>query len=411
MKILTVTGKDFFGAGRAALRLHKGLCQKGVEARMYVGDKKSDDDTVVDIFPSYWQKQFIKLYRNLEDRLLKGYPNRHKGLFSSARYGMNPLRAIHKYQPDLVHFHWINRGLVKLDNLKKIKVPVVISLHDMWTFTGGCHYTGTCEAFKDGCGQCTFLSSGVVEDLSRDNYLKKTQVFNAVDNLTVIGLSKWMADEAKSSPLLNNARVVNLPNGIDIDKFSPKDNRDFKEKQGLSLDKKIVLFGAVAALDEPRKGFSYLKQALSLLDSNEYELVIIGGDKSFQQEGFKVHNLGNINDDELMIGFLSAADVVVVPSIQENLSNVIMESLACATPVVAFDIGGNGDMIKHQQNGYLSSLSSDELAEGIMWCASEENNAKLSEAARNYVVDNFDIAKVSQQYIALYDDILSNVTR
>jgi len=411
MKVLTLTGKDFFGAGRAALRLHQGLCAIGVDAKMYVADKRSDDDTVVNIYPSFIQQNLIKLYRNLEDKTINKYSDRQKGLFSSARYGMNPLSAIKKFKPDIVHLHWINRGFMKIDFLEQIDVPVIISLHDMWTFTGGCHYTGDCTNYLNGCQQCLFLNSDKEGDQSQLNFIKKQKVYTSKKDLTIIGLSKWMAHEAKSSALLRNKHVVNLPNGINLDEFKPQNSTEFKKEQGLSTSKKLVLFGAVAALDEPRKGFAYLKEALGQLNSEKYELVIIGGDKTFEQEGFTIHNLGNINDDKLMINFLSAADVVVVPSIQENLSNVIMESLACATPVVAFKIGGNSDMISHKENGYLSELNSNELAEGIRWCTSNENLSTISKQARETVVKKFDIRNVSQQYLELYNSIINAADR
>lgn len=407
MKVLTLTGKDFFGAGRAALRLHQGLSDIGIDAKMFVGDKRSADDTVVDIYSGKFSKGLIKLYRNLEDRSLKKYPNRHIGLFSAGKFGMNPLRAIQKFNPDIVHIHWINRGFMKLDYLAKIDVPVVISLHDMWTFTGGCHYDENCQKFKSECGQCLFLESDDLKDYSNSIYRRKREVYSKVNNLTVIGLSQWMANEAKNSALLEGKNVVNLPNGIDLDEFKPANTVDFKKEKGLSQDKTLVLFGAVGALDEPRKGFKFLKAALENLNHDKYELIIIGGSKGFHIDGFTIHNVGNIDDDRLMINYLSAADVVVVPSIQENLSNMIIESMACETPVVAFDIGGNSDMVTHKKNGFLCELISTSLVEGIEWCSMSDNNDRMSRNARESVEERFDIKKVSKMYLELYSEILS----
>ncbi len=408
MKVLTLTGKDYFGAGRAALRLHEGLSELGVECRMYVGDKRSANKSVTNIYPSAIQKGVIKIYRNLEDRTLKKYPEHHQGMFSAGRYGMNPLKAIQAFNPDIVHLHWINRGFMGLNYLSKIKVPIVISLHDMWTFTGGCHYDELCGGFKKQCGNCLYLASTNPNDASKKIFDYKKQIFNKTANLSVIGLSKWMADEARASTLLDGKKVFNLPNGINTNEFRPHNVDDFKRKVGIETHRKLILFGAIDALDEPRKGFVYLREALKQLDSDKHELLIIGGGtKRFEIEKFKVHNIGSIADDELLINYLSAADVAVVPSLQENLSNVIMESLACATPVVAFNIGGNGDMIKHQENGYLCELNAQSLANGIMWCSDEQHNETLKVNARQSVIDSFDIKKVSQQYLNLYNELLT----
>jgi len=101
-------------------------------------------------------------------------------------------------------------------------------------------------------------------------------------------------------------------------------------------------------------------------------------------------------------------DVVVVPSIQENLSNTVMEALACGTPCVAFDVGGMLDLIEHQRNGYLARpFESLDLARGMEWIlASKERWCSLSERARERVETEFDLRVVTKRYIALYLDLL-----
>ena len=126
---------------------------------------------------------------------------------------------------------------------------------------------------------------------------------------------------------------------------------------------------------------------------------------SFKQP---VHYLGQLHDDVSLRVLYSAADVMVVPSLEENLSNAIMESLACGTPVVAFDIGGNSDMIEHQKNGYLAQpLDTDDLAKGIEWLLNTPNYQQLCDNARDKVLTHFDSQIVAKRYIALYKEILA----
>ena len=113
--------------------------------------------------------------------------------------------------------------------------------------------------------------------------------------------------------------------------------------------------------------------------------------------------VGYISDSHTLAALYSLADVMVVPSLTENLSNAIMESLSCGTPVVGFDIGGNSDMIDHQKNGYLAKeKDSEDLAQGIEWCLAHNVKGTLSKNAQKKVMENYTIEKVSEQYKALY---------
>lgn len=171
-----------------------------------------------------------------------------------------------------------------------------------------------------------------------------------------------------------------------------------------------MLFGAMGATSDPRKGFTQLYEALSQVNRQNIQLVIFGSSEPPNPPKFNqpVQYMGRIHDDISLKLLYSSADVMIVPSLQENLSNAIMESLACGTPVVAFDVGGNGDMIEHQQNGYLAQpLDTQDLAQGIDWVLNNANYQQLCECARQKVLQQFDSKLVAKQYIALYQDILN----
>ncbi|SMO85745.1 Glycosyltransferase involved in cell wall bisynthesis [Saccharicrinis carchari] len=404
MKILQLCGKDFFGAGRAAYRLHMGLRDAGIDCQMWVGAKRTNDASVLDVYPGRLNKKWTKVFVKLEKLKIKFFAGGAMHMFSLGAPAHSLRKKIEKEKPDLIHLHWTNRGFMDLNTLRGIKIPVVISLHDMWWFTGGCHYDEECGRYIDACGLCPVLKKDGEQGLSLRHLKHKKEVLNTVDKLTFVGLSTWMRDCAAKSAITQGHRVINLPNGINISQFSPRNRKVCREKLALPRDKKLILFAAVGVLSEPRKGYKYISRALEQCNPDEYELVVIG-EKSNENSvsGLKTHFLGEINDDSLLIEYISATDVSVVPSLQENLSNLIMESLACATPVVAFNIGGNGDMIIHRKNGYLAKEKDvDDLAGGIKFCCDTEHNKNLSQYAQQSIKERFNIQDVSKKYVQLY---------
>ena len=407
MRVVHLTGKDYFGAGRAAYRLHKGLQRAGVDSLMLVGDKRSDDDSVINVQSGFINMIKKKILTKLEKRFIKRDCNNLNGMFSTGIHGFSIAKTVNSYHPDIIHLHWINRGYMKLSDVLKLEAPVVITMHDVWYFTGICHYAKNCQSFTTECGNCVQIGSKqrtdvctYIQTLKQEIYKKKTIDF--------IAPSRWMQSEALKSHLLKNQKVHHLSNGIDTSVFSY--NKSARKKLGLPMDKKLVLFAAVDATSDENKGFDLLSQAIDQLDENRFELIVIGGSEEDQFPGktITIHNIGYVGDDALLIDYLSSTDVVVVPSKQENLSNLIMEGLSCSKPVVAFGIGGNGDMIRHKENGYLAvPFDTKDLADGIGWCVeNEERTIQLSQNARQQVESIFGIDEVSKRHIECYSRIM-----
>jgi glycosyltransferase involved in cell wall biosynthesis len=189
-----------------------------------------------------------------------------------------------------------------------------------------------------------------------------------------------------------------------------------REIWNLPKDKKLILFGAMNATSDINKGFKELQDSISKLtiNVNEVELVVFGSSKpaTSQGFGFKTHYLGYVYDDVSLTALFSAADVMVVPSIQENLSNSIMESLSCSTPVVGFNIGGNSDMIVHKETGYLANpYDINDLASGIDWILGSKSYLKIAQASREKILKEFDSVIVAQKYIDLYQEVIKNEQR
>ena len=411
MKVLIVNTSDIEGgASRAAYRLHRSLLDAGVESQKLVQNKKSDDYTVIGLANSKTQKGINFLRPAIDQLPVKFYKNKTKTLFSPAWFGFgNVVDKINKINPDIVHLHWVCEGMIKIEDLARIKAPIVWSLHDMWAFTGGCHYNEECGGYEKECGKCKVLGSNKDKDLSTKVFKRKQKAFNLKKDITIVGLSGWLNECSKNSTLLKEKKHINLPNPIDTTLFKPLDKEMSRELWVLPKDKKLILFGAMNATSDLRKGFKELSEALNLLDLKDVEFVVFGSEKPQNAFDFKfrTHYLGKLYDDISLVTLYSAVDVMVVPSLQENLSNAIMESLACATPVVAFDIGGNSDMIEHRKNGYLAKpFDTTDLKDGIEWVLDNEDYEQLCKNAREKVLKAFDSKIVAQRYIELYKEVL-----
>jgi glycosyltransferase involved in cell wall biosynthesis len=411
MKLLIISTADIQGgAAKAAYRLHKSFLAQKIDSQMLVQSKSSDDFTVI-AETSKIQKILNKLRPTLDSLPISLYKQRTKTLFSPSWLPFsNIVNQINEINPDIVHFHWICGGMIKIEDMAKIKAPIVWSLHDMWAFTGGCHYSEECKAYEKECGSCKILESNKENDLSRKIHNRKKKTFNKIDNMTIVGLSKWLSNCAQNSALLKNKKHINLPNLIDTRIFKPFDKEKSRELWSLPQDKILVLFGAMGATSDPRKGFNELTDAMGKLKNNDIEFVVFGSSQpqNIPDLGFKIHYLGSLADDVSLVTLYSAVDVMIVPSLQENLSNVIMESLSCGVPVIGFNVGGNSDMINHKKNGYLvRPFDASDLAYGIEWILNIENYDELCHNAREKVIREFDSVVVAKKYIELYKEILS----
>ena len=410
MKILHLSTFDNFGgAARSAYRVHQALLQAEVDSRMLVQVKTGDDTTVCG--PASKAARGIGYIRPYMDQLpLHFYPKRTETVFHPAWLPFSGvLQRINRCDPDVVHLHWIAGGFLRIEDLIRIRRPVVWTMHDMWTFTGGCHYDEECGKYRHCCQVCPQLGASKRWDMSARVFNRKLRIFGGLKDLTAVGTSRWLSDAARGSSLLKDKRILNIPTPIDPTAFRPMEKLPARDMLGLPPDKKIVLVGAMDVLKNARKGFSELCRALGRIKAPEVELAVFGAVQPRAGAVFDLpaHFLGTLHDDLSLRVAYSAADVMVVPSLQENLSNIILESMACGTPVVAFRIGGNPDMIDHEHNGYLAEpFEPADLARGIDRLLNPAAGNAISLNARRKVLDNFTPRRVAGQYLELYETLI-----
>ena len=422
MKILHLSTWDISeGAARGAYWLHKALQLSGIDSYMLVNIKNSDDWSVFQNQPRNKLSRRFKNYRPYADYKVL---NRHKDnasnlftpaiVFSPASWSPSYIHhQINTIKPDIINLHWINKSYLIPEDLLKFRKPLVWTLRDMWAFTGGCHYSDDCNSYLQNCGKCPKLSSNHEKDLSRKLWNRKHKSWKNL-NLTLVTISQWLAECTRQSGLFNKRRIKVIHNALDITKFRPMPKSVVRDLLNLDQDNKIILFGAINATSDARKGFEYIKLALQHLASkglNQTTEVIIFGSsepKNIPDYGFKVTYLGKLHDDLTLASAYSAADVMLVPSIQEAFGKTAIEALACGTPVVCFDSTGLKDIVDHHQNGYRAEcFSSVDLATGISWVLeNDERWRKLSANSRNKVEQCFSLDKQVKSYMKLYQEVL-----
>ncbi|GAB4027252.1 glycosyltransferase family 4 protein [Spirosoma koreense] len=340
--------------------------------------------------------------------------------FSPARFGaaLDFHPAIQ--QADLLHLHWINFGFLSLGGLRSLfslGKPIVWTLHDQWAFTGGCHYARGCDHFLEHCQHCPYLKKPASQDLSYRVFEQKESLFNQA-SIHFTPPSQWLASEARRSALIGRFPFTVIPYAIDQTLFRPLSRAEANARFELpSTDQPRLLFGS-ANVTDPRKGFRYFAEALTLLHRQQPdltpEILVFGKGRSylFDELPYPVRHLGLLTSEEDTVAAYNAADVMIVPSLEDNLPNTVIESLACGTPVVGFRTGGIPEMIDHQHNGYLAAAgSAQELADGLAFVLTHSQADELRINARQSAQDRFSEAVVARQHIDLYQQLIQEQTK
>ena len=411
MKVLIVSKYDKDGgAAIAAYRLHRALIVAGINSKMLV-QKKLTEDNLVKGPESILQFFFSKISYYIDQLPVYLYKNKSPYLFTPAWYSSGDiLKQINESNSDVVHLHWSCKGMLSTKDIENIKAPVVLTMHDSWAFTGGCHIPIECKKYTESCGSCPELASNYKNDLSYKSIIRKKNLYNAKTDIVLVAVSKWLQDCGRNSKLLKAKSIYCIPNALDTSQFKPIAKKLAKSCLGFKFKKKLILFGALSATTDKNKGFRELYTALNHLSSSEWEVCIFGSERPEEEKvlNFKTHYFGHIHNDEFLRKLYSAADVMVVPSKMESFGQTASEALSCGTPVVAFDTSGLRDIVKHKVNGYLAKpFDSMDLAKGIQWVLDSKSYDLLATNSREIATKNFDSNVVAQQYIKLYESTIN----
>ncbi|MCU7505275.1 MAG: glycosyltransferase, partial [Ignavibacteria bacterium] len=404
MKVVHLSALDSGGAGKAAYRLHCGLLELGVDSKMLVMQKSTKDDSVSAISP-----RISKAFEGQWERwnsVLRPYRSRPQGLeiFTEFTSGIiwNKLKEIE--EADIINLHWA-AGMFTAQTAPLFfqNKKLVWTLHDMNAFTGGCHYSASCNKYSVSCGACPQLGSNDMDDLSRKNWELKNDVYRKM-KITVATPSLWLSKCAKESSLFKEKDIHVIKYGILTNIYAPLDRNKIRAALNISKSKKVILFVADSVTNE-RKGLKYLISALNLLEEDNITLAVLGSNNNVNLNcKHELLYLGSISDENTIASVYNMADVFVIPSTEDNLPNTVIESMSCGTPVVGFNIGGIPDMVTHKKNGYLAESGNiDDLKNGIEWILHNRDYELIRKECRNKVLREFQLRTQAENYLSLYD--------
>ena len=419
MRVLIInTSERIGGAAIAANRLMDALRNNGIQAKMLVRDKQTDNITVISLKKSLWS-----IWQFVWERIVIWKANHFKqhNLFAVdiANTGTDITTYPEFKEADIIHLHWVNQGMLSLKDLKKILQsgkPIVWTMHDMWPCTGICHHARECDKYHKECHHCPYLyNGGAKKDLSHQTFKKKKELYQ-LSPITFITCSQWLKERAGQSALLDQHPIVHIPNPIKTNLFTPRNKVEARQKCNLPTDKKLILFGSVKITDK-RKGIDYFIESCKILAEKHPELVnnlgvAVYGKESEQLKSlvpFQVYALDYISNEKELVNVYNAVDLYVTPSLEENLPNTIMEAMACGIPCVGFNVGGIPEMIDHLHNGYVADYkSAEDFANGIHWTLSESEYQSLSEEARRKVTSSYSESTIAKKYIEVYNKIIGH---
>lgn len=331
-------------------------------------------------------------------------------LHSGAWFPSGLAHEINSSQSDVVNLHWIAGETISIEEISRIRKPVVWTLHDMWPFCGAEHYAPDepMARWINGYDSTNREAGARGLDINGVVWRRKKRAWSRPSR--VVAPSRWLADCASRSYLMQHWSIYTIPNPIDTAVFKPIEKEVARSLIGLPQHKKIILFGAAGGSADSRKGFDLLESALrrlsSEVDPQENLCVIVGELEPLRAPtlGLPTRWMGRFCDDYSMAVLYSAADVVVVPSRQDNLPQSGTEAQACGCPVVAFNTSGLPDVVVHRETGYLATpFDVEDLAEGIGWVLEDAERAdRLSCAARERAVRLWSHGVVVPQYLEVY---------
>ena len=427
-KVVHLCTHDFGGAGNAAYRLHKGLQKIHIDSTMLVLNKQSHDPSVKiipDAFPtdrivcdteSTYSSKLYAMQKERWEKLLSNYPQHSNSLeLFTDELSDTKLDYLKEIQEaDILNLHWV-AGTIDFFNLPKalLEKPIIWTLHDMNSFTGGCHYSDTCKKYENECRACPQLGSNSDNDLAQHIWKKRFIAYQKLD-INVVTPSRWLGECAARSKLLCRFPVKTIPYGMPTEIYKPYPKAKIRRALNIPEEANVILFGA-ASLSNLRKGFKYLIEALRKIPATKGSEIIILTFGTFPESvrGLTTHpiySLGTILDEFQLAMAYSAADVFVLPSLQDNLPNTVIEAMACGIPVVGFEVGGVPDMVEHKKTGFLAKpKDAFSLVEGIKWVlSSPERHFQLSERCRAKAENQYALEIQAQAYNELYETVLRN---
>ena len=412
MKVVVINHSDMQGgAAIVSLRLVHALQDAGVDARMLVIDRQSDD-ALVGVMGGKWRNKWNFLAERLGVFLRNGLRRDTLFKIDTGSHGINLVSHPWVKDADVVCLNWVNQGTLSLKNVKQLAQagkPLVWTMHDMWNCTGVCHYSFECERYKEKCHCCPLLETKG-NDLSTVIQEKKRRLYEQAP-IHFVAVSHWLAECCRQSTSMRDSRLSVIYNAFPINDFDC--SRLEGGFEGIPGDKKIIVMGA-RRLDVEVKGFKELIETSQYIARNKPELaarihLVLYGDLHDKSLLSKIEipctYLGTIASTQQLSSLYRHSDIVLSTALYENLPGTLIEGQASGCLPVTFGKGGQADIVDHLKTGYIAEYKdAASVAQGIEWAI----DAGVSrEFLHSEVERKFAAPKIAQQYIDLFQQLTS----
>lgn len=393
-RVLHVSTYAAGGAGRAAASLHRAMLEAGIDSHFVTArGPRARLAAIADQRTWRLQRSPVWTWR------------------SAARWGELRARDIAAIGADIVNLHWVNDGLMSVEEIGRIDVPAAWTMHDMWPFTGTEHYTTALTAAGVPRWRAGYVPSNRIPgergpDVDRWTWNRKRRHWTTPPHL--VPVSSWLAEQARGSALARTWPSTVIPNVIDTETFAPQDRAEARRALGIAGDRPVLGFIASAGLGDERKGWQHLRAALPHVRAAypDVSVLVVGPDGAHPDTDVPVVQLGELRNDATVATALAAVDVLAVPSIIDNLPLTACEAHACGTPVVAFNVGGLPDIVDHERTGYLAEpFHAEDLARGLTIAIDRAEG--WGSAARERAVERWSGPAVVARYREVYERLLA----
>lgn len=406
------------GAAIAARRLRDGLLRRGVQAVLIVRKRTLDDPAVIGV---RLEDRAAHLESEILLRIQKHEVNARRTALtdtwlSIGAPGVDLSGAAAVAGADIINLHWVSgfQSAGTVAGLIRTGTPVVWTLHDENGYTGGCHFTAGCRRFEDDCDGCPQLepvSRGIVRSALRT----KLRFWDGP--MTIVAPSRWIADQARKSRLFRDRRIEVIPNGVDTATFRPRPKEEARAELGIPENAAVLLFGSHTN-SARRKGAAELREVLehcllsprfSALRRERRVLLATFGPPQKELRGLRMPQRpgGYIEDERRLALLYAAADVFLLPSLEDNLPNTMLEAMACGTPVIGFRIGGLPDFVRDGATGFLARpFDTRRMAEIVVDAlADRERGRALASTARRAVEETATQEIQAGRYESLFEEL------
>lgn len=394
------------GAGKIVSYLHQEFQKRGIFSYVAYGREPYINEE--NIFP----------IGNKLETYIEAIATRVLGLsgYTSLYSTWKLIRLIKKLNPDIIHLHVIHGYYLNFtmlfSYLNKRKIPVVWTFHDCHAFTGNCGYYYDCQKWKSGCHDCEYLRDypkSIFFDFTKKMWNEKKEAFSKTKKI-IISPSDWMTNDAKMS-YFGKYKCITINNGIDTEKtFVPKARASLRSKYGYK-DSDKVLLGISFGQENPRKGVKYLIQLAKDVSSLGVKLILIGWNKKYDELISGLDNVTTIpftSDQNELADYYSLADIFLLPSLAENYATVVIESLACGTPVVGFDVGGVAEQLNDGKGIAVELKNQEEFNKAILDILEKRISLMSKEQIAKSTKKNNSIKKMVDKYVKVYTELIEN---